>query len=246
MPALAVETLLNIWEVGQQQHPVDRALTILAATYPDMSRDELARLSIGQRDARLLRIYEQTFDPQLVCATNCPQCQEALEFVLLTAEIRPADDEEPLERDYLLQVNDYTLHFRLPNSFDLAAIARQTGNSMTARHLLLERCVLEATYQGEAFAVADLAAPVTAELVAQMARLDPQAEIVLNLDCPACRHTWSALLDIVVFLWSRITAQAKRLLHDVHTLARAYGWREADILAMSATRRQFYLDIVMS
>jgi len=33
-------------------------------------------------------------------------------------------------------------------------------------------------------------------------------------------------------------------LSDVHTLARAYGWRERDILTLSPTRRQFYLNMV--
>jgi hypothetical protein len=33
-------------------------------------------------------------------------------------------------------------------------------------------------------------------------------------------------------------------LREVHTLAWAYGWREADILAMSPARRQFYIELV--
>jgi hypothetical protein len=37
---------------------------------------------------------------------------------------------------------------------------------------------------------------------------------------------------------------AKAYLNEVHMLAWAYGWREADILAMSSARRQFYLERV--
>ena len=37
---------------------------------------------------------------------------------------------------------------------------------------------------------------------------------------------------------------AKRLLGEVHQLARAYGWPEATILAMSSRRRHFYLELV--
>jgi hypothetical protein len=33
-------------------------------------------------------------------------------------------------------------------------------------------------------------------------------------------------------------------MREVHRLARVYGWREADILSMSASRRQFYLEMV--
>ncbi len=52
------------------------------------------------------------------------------------------------------------------------------------------------------------------------------------------------MFDVVSFFWSEICVQAKRLLREVHTLARAYGWREADILNMSTARRQFYLEMV--
>ncbi|HEX2516118.1 MAG TPA: phage baseplate protein, partial [Chloroflexota bacterium] len=38
--------------------------------------------------------------------------------------------------------------------------------------------------------------------------------------------------------------RARRLLREVHTLARAYGWREAEILALPGRRRQTYLDLV--
>jgi len=51
--------------------------------------------------------------------------------------------------------------------------------------------------------------------------------------------------DIASFFWAEICVQAKRLLREVHTLARAYGWREMDILSMSPARRQFYLEMVI-
>ena len=38
--------------------------------------------------------------------------------------------------------------------------------------------------------------------------------------------------------------RAKRLLMDVHLLARAYGWSEAEVLALSPARRRFYLEMV--
>jgi hypothetical protein len=66
---------------------------------------------------------------------------------------------------------------------------------------------------------------------------------LLDLRCPTCGHSWHALFDIVAFFWAELASQAKRLLREVHTLARAYGWREADIVSMSARRRQLYLEM---
>ena len=78
----------------------------------------------------------------------------------------------------------------------------------------------------------------------RMAELDSLAEVRLELNCPQCRHRWLVALDIVSFFWSEIVVQAKRLLHEVHLLARAYPWSEADILAMSERRRKYYLNLV--
>ena len=76
-----------------------------------------------------------------------------------------------------------------------------------------------------------------------MAEADPQADVQLALVCPACGHTWQATFEIVSFLWAELSAWAERTLADVHALASTYGWREADILAMSARRRQRYLEL---
>ena len=52
------------------------------------------------------------------------------------------------------------------------------------------------------------------------------------------------MFDIVSFFWAEIDAWARRVLREVNVLARAYGWRESDILALSPVRRQIYLSMV--
>jgi hypothetical protein len=85
---------------------------------------------------------------------------------------------------------------------------------------------------------------VISGLAKSMTHCDPLAEVLFNLSCPACQQEWSILFDVLPFLWTEISIQAKRLLLEVHTLARAYGWHEAEILSLSVTRRQFYLEMV--
>ena len=141
----------------------------------------------------------------------------------------------------------YELHFRLPTSLDLAAIAG-CSDVAAARILLVRRCVLRVIQDGAEVDVDEcmpaLPEAVIAALAAQMAACDPQAEVEIDLNCTACGHRWSVIFDIVPFLWTEICVQARRLLGEVHTLAWAYGWSEADILSLSATRRQFYLEMV--
>jgi hypothetical protein len=240
MRALSATELLAVWEQGQGQLPVQQALILLAAACPEAPLDALASLRIGRRDAGLLTLREWTFGPQLVSLAVCPGCGERLELAFDVADIRAPEDgpDEPLS----LTVAGCEVAFRLPNSLDLIAAAN-VGDVAASRQLLLERCVLAVQRAGEAPAGA-LPPEVVAAISARMAEADPQADVQLALVCPACGQPWHAALDIVSFFWSEINAWAIRVLRDVHALASAYGWREADILALSPWRRQCYLEMV--
>ena len=219
---------------------MERALTILATSCPELTRDELAALSVGQRDARLLSLRERTSGPRLNCFAECPQCAERLEFDVAVADLRVAA--EPDEGARELVAENFVLRFRLPDSRDLAAAAGCRDQS-AGRDLLVQRCVLQASRDGVPIACSELPAGVISALAQRMVECDPQAEVLLDLRCPECAHRWQVLLDIASFFWTELSAQARRLLNEVRSLALVYGWREADILAMSARRRQYYLEM---
>jgi hypothetical protein len=242
MRPLSAYDLLRVWEVGEDQHPLDRALTLLAATCPELTWDELAALSIGQRDARLLTLREQISGPRLNGFVECPRCAERLEFDVAVADLRVMEAPDLGEEAWELVTGGLALRFRLPNSRDLAAVLG-CQDPTAARNQLVQRCVLEASRDGVPVAASELSADVVTRLARRMSECDPQAEVLLNLSCPVCDYAWKALFDIVAFFWAELAAQAKRLLREVHALARAYGWSEADVLDMSARRRRFYLEM---
>jgi hypothetical protein len=241
MLPLSARDLLKVWEAGEHRHPLDRALTILAAACPELSWDELAALSVGQRDARLLAVREQTSGPRLEGFVECPLCAEELEFGVMVADLRAA---EPSTREeaWELRIWDLSLRFRLPDSLDLGAAAA-CPDPAAARGLLARRCVLQASRDGKAVAPEELPASVVSTLGEQMVEHDPQAEVLLDLRCPVCEHRWEALFDVASFLWEELAAQAERLLREVHALAGAYGWSETEILGLNARRRRYYLEM---
>jgi hypothetical protein len=243
MRPLSAHNILQIWEIGQSQHLLDKALTLLSFACPEQSMDELASLSIGQRDAYLLTLRELSLGNQMNGFAECPKCRERLEFTLNVADIRIIDPSKPTPQEYEFTTDGCELRFRLPNSWDLAAIVGYK-EADTASQQLVQRCLLQANCEGVSVTHSELPPGVLTRLAERIAEYDPQAEVLLDLNCPACSHSWQALFDIVAFFWTELSAQAKRLLHEVHTLARFYGWREADILSMSTVRRQFYLDLV--
>ncbi|RCJ29477.1 phage baseplate protein [Nostoc minutum NIES-26] len=246
MRSLSNSELLNVWERGLSQSPMQRALTLLAAACAEISLDELLNLSIGQRDGLLLALREITFGSQLVSLAVCPMCGERLEFNFNVVDVRiptVANLPQTLE----LNLADYQVCFRLPNSLDLVAMwsANHTPQDIASlRHQLLQRCTLKLQYQGQEESIEQIPTTILDAVVTQMAQADPQADIQLNLVCPACQHQWCAIFDIVSFFWSEINTWAVRILREVHTLASAYGWSETDILAMSPLRRQLYLEMV--
>jgi hypothetical protein len=240
MRRLSAHDVLHVWERAQDQHPVDRALTLLATACPDITRDELASLTVGQRDARLLTLRERTFGAELDGLAKCPNCAEHLQITLAVPDIRVVAEHDEGEEPMELSTNGLRLRFRLPNSWDIAAAAgcEDTG---TARRLLLQRCLIHASRDGAPAPLDELPEEATAGIATRMSEADRQAEVLLDLNCPACSHRWQIMFDIVSFFWAEISAHARRLLSEVHALARAYGWREADILSMSSSRRQSYL-----
>jgi hypothetical protein len=242
MHALSAAQLLEAWERGLGQPPLQRALTLLAAACPDIPLEVLEHLSLGQRDARLLTLREWTFGPQLVSLATCLGCQERLELTFNLADLRVAPTVEPGET-LALNVGGYALRFRLLNSQDLATIAHQSAVA-TIRQVLLGRCLLTAHHDGQPQSADRLPPYVVDAMVEHMAQADPQADIQLSLMCPQCGHQWQVAFDIASFFWSEIDAWANRILREVHILASRYGWSEMDILALSPWRRQLYLDMV--
>jgi T4 bacteriophage base plate protein len=237
------QELIQIWEVGLKQHSLDRALTILLAAFPDTTRTTLAKLSIGQRDSCLLAVRQHTFGALLNSLATCPACSEQIEFTLDMHQMPITIDTYPNNSIYTLSVDTRMIQFRLPDSHDLATIVG-SHDSVAARNMLLRRCVIQVEQGDKTLTVEELSETQILQLATQMKEYDPLAEIYIDLTCPTCSAAWQTLLDIESFLWTEISTQARRLLRTVHLLARTYGWRESDILAMSAARRQFYLEMV--
>jgi hypothetical protein len=235
-------TLLDVWERGLAQPEQHKVLTLLSAFLPGRSSAELAALPVGFRDSVLLDIRERLFGPGLATVVACPACGEMLEAEVSVGDIRApfAGDAGKLRT---MSAAGHRLAYRLPATQDLLAIV--PGSTVEeARGVLLRRCVAEARDEaGEPVDPLLLPEPVARALASRMARADPQADISLALDCPACSHGFAALLDVATFLLRDLHAWALRMLAEIHALASAYGWSEGDVLALSPTRRRIYLEM---
>jgi len=241
MRSLTARELLDVWEAGQPQPLAQRALLLLALANPELSYETLARQRIGQRDAQLLTLREGLFGSRLISVASCPNCGERLQLTLNISDLRVAGHAGP--ETIALTIGDYVIRYRLPDSTDLLALV-SCDSVEAGRRLLLSRCVQTVQRDAADQSIDALPDEVSDTLVAHMAQADPQADVQFDLNCPVCAHHWAAAFDVMAFLWNEIDRWAQRMLREVHLLASAYGWTEADILSLSPSRRRAYLNLI--
>jgi hypothetical protein len=242
MASLSASELLGLWECGHGLRPAGRALSLISAARPEDSAAEAAELSVGGRDAELIAIRERAFGSRLVGVTSCRRCGERLELDVDTNQIRMTPTRAPAA-ELVVTVDDAEVRFRVPSAADLLEI-EELDDVAAARAALLARCVRTACERGRSVRVGELRKRVLAAVAERMAEADPQADVRLAVRCPACGAESEEMLDIGSFFWSELESWARRLLRDVHELARAYGWTEEEVLRLSSHRRAAYLELV--
>jgi hypothetical protein len=240
--------VLSAWSEAWGGSSLDRAIALLASPLSGSPRRDLEAAPLGVRDRWLLDLRARAFGPRIQAVAACPRCGEDINLDFGVDEIRVDAEPSPrgtygAEQSFETKVGGYRLDIRLPTTADLRAVAI-SASEQEGRLALVSRCVIQARLDGETVPLSDLPEPVVAEVARVVEARDPQADVRLQTTCPACGETWGAEFDIASFLWEEIAARARRVLGEVHVLARAYGWSEADILALPEARRHAYLDLV--
>lgn len=233
----AAGALLEAWEQGLGASPTGRALRLLAAAHPGTQAERLAGLTIGERDVALLELHAALFGDRVEALGTCPACGVELDVSFdVTGLLASLPAAGAGEREVVL--GGYAATVRPPTSADVLAVLGE-GVNEDAVARLLERCVTRAA----GAAAYDVPVALLDRVAEEVAAADPAARIEIGLACEDCGHRWAEVLDVAGFVWAEVGAWARRTLRDVHLLARAYGWREADILALTPRRRAAYLQL---
>jgi hypothetical protein len=218
---LTEAALLAAWDDGLDLTPSARAAVLAAAA----GGADVASLPLGDRDRLLFDLRESCFGTALVCELDCPECAERLQIEIATTQLRVEDGAAPAD----VVTPDGTVRVRPVTGADLV------GLGADRRRALIRRCILYPVQLSDAALEA---------VATRLPELDPQADIAVSLSCDACGHEWDDPFDIADYLWTEVDAYARRLLYEVHSLALAYGWSEAEVLAVSPHRRRLYIDAV--
>ncbi|MGI8729483.1 MAG: hypothetical protein ACR2LK_05755 [Solirubrobacteraceae bacterium] len=204
------------------------------------SRDDLAGLTAGDREALLLHVLRLTFGSSLDCTLGCVRCGELLDVRLDVDELvlAPYEIWEPVYDVSLgADPRPARVTFRLPSGADQEAIAALASRSLeTAVGALVRRCLIDEAGAAD-LAVDDELAAVIAD---RMASLDPQAVIELVTVCPECDVRIEAQVDALELLCRKVAAHHGQLIVDIDLLARSYHWSEDAILGLPVGRRRAY------
>jgi hypothetical protein len=197
-------------------------------------------LCVGDREALLLHLRRTAFGERIEAMVDCPQCRERLDLELRTSDLLLPPGELARPR-FAVSVEANGAGWR-------TVLRRVTGADQQAvldaedpATALLRRCVVELVRDdGVAWPVEDIPDELAGALDEVLRRSDPQAEIHLDLACPACGHGFTAPFDPTAQLFAELAAESSLLLREVAAIARAFHWRERDILALPRGRRQAY------
>jgi hypothetical protein len=215
---------LALWDEGAERHPLDRAVGLIAAV-EGASREQAATLSIDARNRALYRIVETLFGERINLIATCSECaaETELSFSTRDALAVPATPER-------IGLAGGSAWCRLPSSRDLAA-ALAAPNP--------EDALLAAVVEAE---VAD--PELLSEAESRLAAQAGLADLSLDYRCARCGSRGEAPFDVLDYLWRRIVAEARRLLREVHIIARVYGWSSDTVLALSPARRAAHIALI--
>jgi uncharacterized protein (UPF0212 family) len=243
MPELGSSAaVLDLWEAAAGLPPERRGSALVAAAAAEPLAAVEAR-PVGERDRRLLDLRRRLIGEQVEARGTCPGCGAEVEAAFALADLLAAAPTDTAPDTAAVSHAGLRLTVRAPSAGDLAALARshRDRDAASIRDALLRLSVVRCeTGAGEAAPIPPDAAPTVARAVEA---LDPLAAIDFALVCPNCGAAFEAPFDPPGFVWHELAIAAARLMAEVDRLARAYGWAEADILALSPARRQAYLEI---
>lgn len=239
--------------------PVERLSTILARCITHLgdraceSLEQVRELTLGDREALLLHIQRLTFGDDMACTLPCPSCSKVMDFQIQAHRLilhAPEPRQQYLEESFLLDATRWHVRFRLPRASDVETALHQCcRNTEAAAIAVLRRCIDWVRHDGaqngeENISIANWPAQLSAQISERMAELDPQAETMLQMECPSCGHGFKAPFDAADYFVRELAARERQLFCDVHTLALAYHWSESEILNMAPRKRKLYLELL--
>lgn len=193
-----------------------RRLALAAAFLPNTA--EPASLGVGDAERLFWLAKRAHFGPKAPAQFPCDGCDEPIGFAV------PEGFDLPAQIGPTAQVvhNGQTYQIACPTLSDLGV----TGLASLAPDAPWD----DPVFRAKAAEALDAA--------------DPAMDVIFDVACVACGTENPRAFDAAAFLWADLDAFAAGVFAEVAILARAFGWSEAETLALSPARRARYIGLV--
>ena len=122
------------------------------------------------------------------------------------------------------------IRFRVPTVADLTDALGSDNNTAT----LAAKCVQPGDLSEQQWQIVDAA----------LDQIAPSLDGMVGGLCPECGASMQLRLDPCSYVMAELRELFAGIYYEVHLLARAYGWKEADVLSMGRSRRIKYAHLV--
>lgn len=205
------------------------------AVAPKQARD----LPVCDVDRLLAELHLRCFGDQIESRTRCRGCGKAFDVsfslngLLMTVNELRTQVSAGLagpDNDGVFLAADGR-RFRLPTMRDLEAVAGLPPEAAAQR--MRQDCVLEGDPDQD---------PEVLEEA--MAAVGPVLDTDLDAACPHCGKAQKVRFELQSYFAQALAAERRFVNHEVHQLARAYGWQRSEILAMTQEDRRAHVRLV--
>jgi len=193
--------------LAEPEGEVGQALAVLESA----GLQDVAAVPLSQGDRELVAVARRLTGTDLELVAECPRC-ELLNEITLAPETFP----EPAPRVAVLGRGGV----REPSYGDLLALPEEPAEAIEE---LLRRCTV--------------GSPERPPTAAALALVDDALAGPIDFLCAGCEEPVTIDADVQRLALARLGELAREIEHEVHLLARAYGWTLAEIEAMPAARR---------
>ena len=204
--------------------------------------ERLDAATLDRRVRALLQIVRETQGDRLIWKARCANedCEHEMELELSVSQLlrMPA----PAECFSWSAEPGCELELRLPTGRDQIEWRESAANANVEGVDLRMASSLVSRVNGQQPA-SDWTLPqewLTA-LDAAFREHDMLTAMELQVSCPWCGKESALQPDVEALALSRLAAEQKRVLEEIHQLAAAYHWTEAEVLALPRLRRSFYI-----
>jgi len=197
-----------------------------------------AQLPVPDRHRLLTALYLNTFGEKVSTTVTCRTCGKPYDISFFLTEWKTGliDGKSICKGDpesiYPFETNS-GVKFRFPTGEDEISVAGV--ESALAENLLMNRCLQEDPEKADLLLLQET-----------MGKIAPLADADIDTECPECSAPQNFHFSIQHYLLSSLLKEQKKLVAEIHQIARFYGWGLAEILDLPRSMRFSFFNMTGS